>query len=115
MFKILFFILFSTALVYSQNSTISWLDNNVRPIKSHVHSDSFSDLHFLAEILKNKSIIGLGEASHGTEEFYAQKTRIVQYLIQKLNYRILAIEMTTEKAELINQYVNDESCDLKVY
>lgn len=113
MFKVIFLIFFTTITAHAQENTVKWLDKNVHPLNSDLSADNMNDLHFLNDVLSSKSIIGLGEASHGTREFYRQKGRIVKYLVQELNYRMLALEATSEKVEPINQYLQEGSGDLK--
>lgn len=114
MFKILCLIFFTTGTVCAQDSTVNWLNKNVHPLSPDLSSDNFNDLNFLSSLLKNKSIVGIGEASHGTHEFYSQKGRIVKYLVQELNYRMLALEATSEKVETINKYIQEGRGDLKI-
>lgn len=113
MFKLTCLIFFTTITICAQNSTVNWLDKNAYPLSPELSSDSLNDIHFLKDLLGSKSIIGLGEASHGTLEFYHQKGRIVKYLVQDLNYRMLALEATSEKVESINKYIQEGSGDLK--
>ncbi|RZJ85130.1 MAG: hypothetical protein EOO20_20410 [Chryseobacterium sp.] len=113
MFKIICLICFTTVTICAQNSTVNWLNKNAHPLSAGLSSDSLKDIQFLTGLLGSKSIIGLGEASHGTREFYHQKGRIVKYLVQELNYRMLAFEATSEKVALLNKYIQEGSGDLK--
>lgn len=113
MFKLTYLIFFTTITICAQQSTVNWLDKNVHGLNTDLSADNLNDLHFLNDKLSSKSIIGLGEASHGTREFYHQKGRIVKYLVQELNYRMLAFEATSEKIEPINKYIQEGSGDLK--
>lgn len=67
---------------------------------------------FLSPLLANTTIVGLGEASHGTHEFYVQKRRIVQYLVSQNKYRLLALEAPAHYIEPINQYIQTGQGDL---
>lgn len=110
--KILCLLLLSTTLSLSaQDSSIDWINNNAYQLNSDSVSDN-TDLQFLSKQLKNKSILGLGEASHGTQEFYIQKRRIIQYLTTKDNYKMIAFECPQAAMEPINQYLQNGSGDL---
>lgn len=113
MLKIICLLFFTTAMVYAQDSTINWLNKNCQPLKSESSSRKYDDLRFLNELLKGKSIIGLGEASHGTEEFYYQKSRIVEYLVQKEGFKMLALEAPASIVAPINSYIKNGEGDLK--
>src|SRR5690606_14008632 len=79
-------------------------------------SDSFDndkDLLFLSSVLKNKTLVGLGEASHGTQEFFFQKCRIIKYLVSKENYKLIAIEVPTNYINPINDYILTGKGDIK--
>ena len=62
-------------------------------------------LSFLDNYGQNASIIGLGEATHGTHEFIETRNRIFQYLVNNHDYRILAIEADFGESLLINQVI----------
>ena len=40
--------------------------------------------------LSNCKIVGLGEATHGTKEFFQLKHRIFQYLVESFDYMVFA-------------------------
>ncbi len=49
------------------------------------------------------SIIGLGESTHGTHEFFETKARLLQYLVETHGARLFAIEANQLAAERINR------------
>ncbi|MBX7135738.1 MAG: erythromycin esterase family protein [Fimbriimonadaceae bacterium] len=53
---------------------------------------SLDDLSFLASRLKGKSVVQIGEATHGGAEFYLLKTKLVRYMHEKLGVNVLALE-----------------------
>ncbi|OXA93751.1 erythromycin esterase family protein [Flavobacterium hercynium] len=112
MLKILCLVLFTSSTFYAQNSSIDWLNKNVIALKSDSSND-FSDLKFLSKVLKDKHIVGLGEASHGTHEFYLQKSRIIEYLIKEENYKTLALEATSASIESLNKFILNGDGDIK--
>ncbi|MCJ8163701.1 erythromycin esterase family protein [Pontibacter sp. E15-1] len=114
MFKMLCFLLFITGAVNAQDITINWVNKNAYPLQADSSSSNYHDLRFLSKVLKDKSIIGLGEASHGTQEFYYQKRRIVEYLIQEAGYKMVALESPSTTIEPINQFLQDGTGDMKV-
>ena len=71
------------------NSPIEWPD---------------SDLQFL-DAFADKQLIGLGEATHGTSEFFEAKHRIFQYLVENHGYRIFAIEADFGESLFINEAI----------
>jgi len=58
-------------------------------------------------------IIGIGEASHGTHEFYTQKARIIQFLIEKCGFRTIAFEAPDSMMMPIDLFTRTGQGDLK--
>lgn len=69
------------------------------------------DARTFARICRDKKIIGLGEATHGTSEFVRAKSELVKALVQHADFKILAFE-TGFDAYLINNYLTGKSDDL---
>ena len=53
----------------------------------------------------------LGEASHGTHEFYRERARITQRLIEEKGFTAVAVEADWPDAYRVNRYVRDASDD----
>lgn len=87
------------------------LDNLVQSLESELYPLSEDPLLWSNEELKfldafaNKSIIGLGEATHGTAEFFKAKHRIFKYLVEKYGYKIFAFEADFGESWLINEAI----------
>ena len=81
------------------------MKDNMIPIKTLESNNDFEDLAPLEEILKDKKIIGVGEATHGTKEFSQMKHRMFEFLVEKMGYRLFAIEDDFGICEEINKYV----------
>lgn len=67
--------------------------------------NGFDDLQFLKPILKDKKIVGLGEATHGSKEFFQFKHRMFEFLVKEMDYKIFAFEANFSECLLINDYV----------
>ena len=85
-------------------SLVQTLDQVLNPLTENPLTWSDNDLKFLDPIA-DKSIIGLGEATHGTAEFFKAKHRIFRYLVENHNYKIFAIEADFGESLLINEAV----------
>lgn len=59
----------------------------------------------LFERFADRRVVLLGEASHGTSEFYRARTAISRYLIEKHGFEILAVEADWPDAAAIDRYV----------
>ncbi|MFY2156333.1 erythromycin esterase family protein [Cytobacillus firmus] len=70
---------------------IDWLQKNVSCIKPGDSNDD-SDLSFLKPLLQDKRIVLLGENGHGVKEHTEIKSRLIKYLYQELDFRVLVFE-----------------------
>jgi erythromycin esterase-like protein len=57
-------------------------------------------------LIGDARIVLLGEASHGTHEFYRERARITKRLIVELGFTALAIEGDWPDAHRVNRYIN---------
>src|SRR5918998_1260018 len=65
----------------------------------------------LLQRLDGAEIVLLGEASHGTHEFYAQRAAITRQLIEERGFNAVAVEADWPDAYRINCFVRGESDD----
>ena len=63
------------------------------------------DLRAFEPILKGVQILGVGEATHGTSEFFKFKSRLFRFLAQNIGFRVLAIEADWSDCIAIDNYV----------
>ncbi|MGF1925686.1 MAG: erythromycin esterase family protein [Bacteroidia bacterium] len=56
--------------------------------------------------MKDKSVIGLGEATHGTHEFFKYKDRLIRFLVTDLNFKAIAFESDFVTLLNLNGYIN---------
>jgi protein-L-isoaspartate(D-aspartate) O-methyltransferase len=64
-------------------------------------------LDSLIERIGDARVVLLGEASHGTSEFYRMRSRITQALIEHKGFDIVAVEADWPDAARIDHYVRD--------
>jgi len=70
-----------------------------RPLNGH------DDLDPLMERIGDARYVLLGEASHGTSEYYTWRTRITQRLIQEKGFSFIAVEGDWPDCYRVNRYV----------
>ena len=56
-------------------------------------------------------IVALGEANHGTAEFFQMKHRILEYLVEKKGFTVFAIEGNWPEALAANRYIKSGEGD----
>ncbi len=71
-----------------------------------------SDYDPLLRLIGDTSLVLLGEASHGTHEFYHERARITRRLIQEQGFAAVAVEADWPDAYRVNRYVRGQSDDI---
>jgi len=85
-----------------------WLQDNAIRFNTSEPGNQYADLLPLKEIIKDARIVALGEATHGTREFFQMKHRLTEFLVREMGFTIFAMEANWPEAELVNEYV--QSC-----
>ena len=70
-----------------------------------------NDYDELMEFVGDKRFVLLGEASHGTHEFYRERARITERLIEEKNFAVVAVEADWPDAYRVNQFVRGVGAD----
>ncbi|RNF39123.1 erythromycin esterase family protein [Planococcus salinus] len=82
--------------------------------KSHARPfRTFQDLTPLIDALGDSKIVMLGEATHGTSEFYSIRAEISKRLIEEKGFSIIAVEGDWPSAQQINRYIKAYSSQQK--
>src|SRR5204863_6266620 len=79
---------------------------NARPLTGAAH-----DYDPLLEQIGNARFVLLGEASHGTHEFYHERALITQRLIEEKGFTAVAVEADWPDAYRANRYVRGVNDD----
>jgi erythromycin esterase-like protein/predicted phosphoribosyltransferase len=75
------------------------------PLRDDAHDPA------LLTAIGDAEIVLIGEATHGTQEFYAERARITRRLIEERGFNAVAVEADWPDAYRINRFVRDESDD----
>ncbi|ODS24501.1 erythromycin esterase [Candidatus Endobugula sertula] len=68
---------------------------------------SLLDYDPIIDAAKDKQFVLIGEASHGTKEFYRARAEITQRLIEEVNFDAVAVEADWPDAYTVNRYVSN--------
>ena len=88
-----------------KNEFVDWIKQNAVPLKTVKANSGFEDLDFLKPLLINKRVIGIGEATHGTKEFFKMKHRMLEFLVTQMGFTVFGIEASYGRCKYINDYV----------
>ncbi|MGH9681831.1 MAG: erythromycin esterase family protein, partial [Candidatus Acidiferrales bacterium] len=70
-----------------------------------------ADFDPLIQLIGNSRLVLIGEASHGTHEFYRVRAQITKRLIEEKGFTAVAAEADWPDAYRVNQFVQFESAD----
>ncbi len=99
-------------------ATLDWLAERSSPFSSVdaadlPGADEFDDLAAFGRIVGDARVVALGEATHGTSEFFRVKHRLLAYLVEQAGFRVFAIEANQLAVEPINEYVRGGAGDVR--
>jgi len=76
-----------------------------KPFNSVDAGSGFDDLAALDPIIGDARIVALGEASHGTAEFFRMKHRLLEYLVEKKGFTVFALETIWPDTAVVDRYI----------
>lgn len=84
---------------------IKWIKANAHPIRSLQVRQGNEDLQALSTLLADVQVVGLGEATHGSREFFQLKHRLVSFLVEQMGFTVFALEASYSRCHYVNEYV----------
>ncbi len=92
------------------DATLSIVTDLVRD-SAHPLTGSSADYDDLLDFIGDRHFVLLGEASHGTHEFYRERAQITKRLIQEKGFTAIAVEADWPDAYRVNRYVRGQGAD----
>jgi erythromycin esterase len=83
----------------------TWIKQHAIVLKTTDPKASLDDLLPLKPLIGTASLVGLGEATHGSHEIFTMKHRLLEFLVEQMGFTIFAMEGSWSAGEQINQYV----------
>jgi erythromycin esterase len=87
------------------DATVAWLAAHAVPFATVEPGNSDSDLEPLREMIGSARVVGMGEGTHGTREFFLLKHRVFRFLVREMGFTHFAIEATWGGSRALNRYV----------
>ncbi len=84
---------------------VDWIRSQSIPLRTASAGQGFTDLAPLRDVVGSTRVVGLGEATHGTREFFQMKHRLLEYLVSELGFSVFAIEANWPESEAVDEYV----------
>ncbi len=87
------------------DEAVGWIRAEAIPLTTVEAGAGFADLERLRGVIGGARIVSLGEATHGTREFFQLKHRLLEYCVSELGFTIFGIEANYPECLRINDYV----------
>jgi erythromycin esterase-like protein len=86
-------------------AVVDWMRAHAVALQTPEAGHGFRDMQPLKQIVGNARIVALGEATHGTREFFQLKHRMLEFLASEMGFTIFSIEASMPEAYRLNDYV----------
>ncbi len=88
-----------------QGRDLSWLRENVVPIATERPGGPYDDLMPLKATIGDARIVSLGEATHGTAEFFRMKHRMLEFLVKEMGFNTFVMEAGVAESAAIDGWI----------
>lgn len=88
-----------------QKPIVEWIAAHAVRLKTPEAGHGFADMQPLKKIIGDARIVSLGEATHGTREFFQLKHRMLEFLATEMGFTIFSIEANMPEAYRLNDFV----------
>ncbi|MFJ1840918.1 MULTISPECIES: erythromycin esterase family protein [unclassified Streptomyces] len=101
-----------TAVVGKQNP-VRALERAAHPLRSTEPGGNTADLRALDAMIGDADVVGLGEATHGSHEFFTMKERVFRHLVEKKGFTTFALELSWSAGLQIDDYLQTGKGDAR--
>ncbi len=91
----------------ASRASLADLGRAARPIEGR--DDDYDEL---LDLVGDRRVVLIGEASHGSEDFYRERARITERLIEEHGFTVVAVEADWPDADRTNRFVMGSSDDV---
>ena len=84
----------------------------ILPLQDADPTREFTELAPLDTVLAKAQVVGMGEGTHGTREFFRMKDRLFRYLVQKHGHQTIAFEANFGRAVIVNRFIHGQRTGL---
>jgi erythromycin esterase len=97
----------------SASSPVPALDRIAHPLRTTDPRGNLDDLRPVGRMVRDARVVGLGEATHSSHEFFALKHRVFRYLVEEKGFRSFSLETGWGAGLRLNDYVLHGKGDLR--
>jgi erythromycin esterase len=88
-----------------RDSAAAWLVRSGVRLSTVEAGHGFEDLEPIGRMVGKARVVALGEATHGTREFFQLKHRMLEYLVARHGFTVFGIEASLPEGFDVNRYV----------
>jgi erythromycin esterase-like protein len=92
--------------INNETSIVKLISEAAHPLTGHE-----GDYDPLMELITDARFVMLGEATHGTHEFYRERARITRRLIEEKGFNAVVLEADWTDVNRVNQYIQGKDKD----
>ncbi|GGV47896.1 hypothetical protein GCM10010277_40770 [Streptomyces longisporoflavus] len=89
------------------------IERAAHPLRSTDPGGSAKDLRPLGRMVGDAKVVGLGEATHGSHEFFTMKDRVFRYLVEEKGFTTFAQEVSWTTGLRFDAYVRGGEGDVR--
>jgi erythromycin esterase len=82
-----------------------WLRENAVHLRTVAAGSGFEDMQPLKALVGDARIVALGEAAHMNRDFSRVKHRMIEFLVEEMGFRVVALEAAFAGALELNHYI----------
>jgi erythromycin esterase len=90
-------------------SVVQAFNKVILPLQDAEPTRDFTEFTPLDTVLAKAQVVGMGEGTHGTREFFRMKDRLFRYLVQKHGHQTIAFEANFGRAVLVNRFIHGQN------
>jgi erythromycin esterase len=89
----------------TDQAVVRSIERHAYPLASTEPAGALRDLRPLGRMVGDAAVVGLGEATHGSHEFFTLKHRVFRYLVEEKGFRAFSLETSWSTGLRLNDYV----------
>ena len=82
-----------------------WIRGSAIRLATPVAGHGFDDMEPLRKVVGDARIVALGEATHGSREFFQLKHRMLEFLATRMGFTLFSIEASMPESYKLNDFV----------
>ncbi|MFF0112655.1 erythromycin esterase family protein [Streptomyces prasinus] len=88
-----------------EETVVRAIERSAHTLRGTEPEGSLRDLDALGRMVGRADVVGLGEATHGSRDFFRMKHRLFRYLAEEKGFRTISLELPWSSGVRIDDYV----------